>query len=133
MFHQDFSTDWIQNILSISDAYQSQQNLSDKKNIINGYIQQTIINRQFSMYLHCYEQLKCIKAIPPLQRVFHFDSTGGLVKISKKDRDYQRMYNYIMLLKDVTQLGIKDSNSVPVAELASISHGVYRISDFLRA
>jgi hypothetical protein len=81
------------------------------------------------MYLHSYEQLLCVKKTPPLQRIVHFDASGGLVKITKKKREYQRMLNYVLLLKDSKQLDLKAPYSVPIAEMASRSHGTYRISD----
>lgn len=62
------------------------------------------------------------------------DSTGGLVQIPKKNRIYQKIFNYFLLLKDLRNFDDEDmrEKSVLITELVSSRHTVYAITTFLR-
>jgi hypothetical protein len=64
----------------------------------------------------------------------HLDSTGGLVFIPQSIRNYSRINNYFLLLKDLRSFtsSAGSEKSVLVSELSSSKQNVYAISSCLR-
>ena len=58
------------------------------------------------MILQSERQLQCINKILKKNRILHVDATGGLVKITKNMRDYPQLLNYVLLMKDGSDLNM---------------------------
>ena len=74
------------------------------------------------------EQLRCIRQVPVLERVAHFDATGGLVAIPMRyskvfGTSYQTNLNYFLVLKH-------PNASTLVAELVSAYQRTERLTQF---
>jgi hypothetical protein len=83
-----------------------------------GFVQDATFLPEFSMSLFSERQLKCIRQVPVSDRIVHMDASGGFVNISKKTGFvYQRMLNYVMLMKDDR---MKQTNNLVIGEMVSI-------------
>ena len=130
--NKNFSSDWIHSLHSTADAFEAMT--IDNK--LSGYIQTVITHKEFAMYSYCQEQLEVVRSVPPENRIGHFDATGNLSRIPKQKREYARMLNHMLLLKDsrnmIDILSGKTTKSSIVADLSTTRQDVYRISDFFR-
>ena len=78
------------------------------------------------MVLQSERQLRMVNKIPPQRRICQVDATGSLVKIEKHQRDFKRILNYVMLLKDIGDSSMPGTN---VTEMATSRHDTYSISE----
>ncbi len=102
-------TGWIENLLCTTDT--CDQLIGGKKKIgiafnnfflyrsaqlteilyfnLQGYAQETIIQRELTIIMHSEKQLQAFQKIPPEYRMMEVDATGGLTVIYKKQREYK--------------------------------------------
>ena len=130
--NKGFSSDWIHSLHCTADSFEAQT--YDKK--LTGYIQQLVTHKEFAMYTYCQEQLEVLHTVPQEYRVAFYDATGNLCRIPKVKREYSRMLNHTILLKDSRQIidniSGKSTKSSVVADMSTTRQDVYRISDFFR-
>ena len=72
------------------------------------------------------EQLRALHKIPPKHRMLEVDATGCLVKINKKQRDFNQILNYVMLVKNINDL---KQPGINITEMASSKHDTFVISE----
>lgn len=77
------------------------------------------------MVLHTEEQIRLVNKIQPNRRICQVDATGCLVKIDKYMRDFNRILNYVMLIKDIGDSTMPGAN---VTEMATSVHDTFSIS-----
>jgi hypothetical protein len=94
------STNWITNVLYQSDVLKPI--LTGK--VVQGYVQELVLDNGFSMTLNMEEQLKALHKIPEQRRVIHFDATGNLVKICQNQHKYPQLLTYGMIAQDLDNL-----------------------------
>ena len=63
-----------------------------------------VVEQDFVMMLHTQQQVDVLKSIHPNQRILRLDATGNLVKIPKKDREYNLILSYFIELKDLREI-----------------------------
>ncbi len=65
------------------------------------FLHELKIRPELSFIMFMQKQLDVIRSVPEQTRIAYIDATGGLVKIHKKKENYsyQRILNYLMLLK----------------------------------
>lgn len=117
------STCWITNLNYVSEATRVMLDTCKLK----GYVQQCDIQPEFCLTLHCQKQLEFIKLIEPQKRILFVDSSGGLCKITKQmNADYQRIQNYVFLLKDISKL---NEPGAVINETITSQHTTRRLLD----
>ena len=80
--------------------------------------------------MQCEQQLDAIARIPENRRFLQVDSSGGLVKITKHmNRHYNRILNYVSLLKDFSDL---NQPGVVINETITSRHDTSRISEMFQ-
>jgi hypothetical protein len=74
---------------------------------------------QLSIHLQLQKALQILSSIPPMHRIGHFDSTGGLVKIPQYKCDWlKRIFNYCLIAKDLRDLNTESfSKSLLLSEM----------------
>ena len=68
------------------------------------------------MLLFTEEQLKAIRRVHPDHRMVHVDASGGIVHIQKQQREFNRIQNHVVLLKNMNKL---DEPGINVIEMAT--------------
>ena len=71
-------------------------------------------------------QLKTVRQIQPNKRICQVDATGCLVKIDNYMRRFNRLLNYVMLVKDIGDPTIPGFNAT---EMATSRHDTFSISE----
>lgn len=87
------------------------------------------IGRNFRVNLLFEKQLRALRQLPFQHRIVQVDATGGLVR---KIQGYSQILNYVMLLKNITELS---EPGICIGEMATSSHDIYSIEklfDLLR-
>ena len=88
------------------------------------------IGRNFRVNLLFEKQLRALRQLPFQQRIVQVDATGGLVR---KIQGYSQILNYVMLLKNITELS---EPGICIGEMATSSHDTHSIEklfDLLRS
>lgn len=120
------STCWIANLQYVSQTSRILLNA----NKIQGYVQKLDIEPEFCLALHCEKQLETIEYVEPQKRMLFVDSSGGLVKMTKQMNEYyQRIQNYVFLLKDVSKL---HEYGAVINEVVSSQHDTGRLSEMFQ-
>jgi hypothetical protein len=85
------------------------------------------------MQLHTEMQIRLLKTIPYERRLLHIDATSKLVKIRKYMRDYPAIFNYAMIVKDVSRLKDKKHTGILVNEMVTSRHSTQQIEEMLHS